>query len=133
MQESYRLLKESLWFLEALEDPDYSAHQLRQQQRRLRQQLEHHVTALEADLEWSSKGDDSIFLLPKVPEGWTPRILEPTRELRFTAASPTHEGHRIVVMANDPEVLSHYSHEYANGNIEAEAKIAEEAQEEQHS
>ncbi len=120
MEETFRLLRECKWLLEAIDDPDYPPHTLKQQKDRLEEQLDIRLAALEADMLWSSKGDDSVFLLPQLPDGWIPQILEPTRELRFTARSPKRDSHRLVVMAGDAESLSLHSHNYEqtslNGN-----------------
>jgi hypothetical protein len=117
MRESYRLLLESLWFLDALADPEYSPFLLDDQRARLRDQLAHHLEALEADNQWSSKGDDaSIFLIQKLPEGWDPRIFEPSAELRYTAKSPLLDNHRLLVLARDAPSLQRWTGFY-NGAL----------------
>ncbi len=110
MQEAYRLLRESLWFLEAEVDPDYSPHTLSDQRERLKKMIEHQLQAMEADQEWSSQHDDSIFLVQKLPEGWLPKVQEPSRQLRFTARGPVKDGVCLVVLADSPDSLARATH-----------------------
>lgn len=105
MQEAYRLLRETLWYLEAEEDPDYSPHTLNQQRLRLREMIERQLYAMEADSKWSTQNDPGFYFDQKLPSGWFVQVQEPSRRLRFTARSPETNGYSILVLASDPDVL----------------------------
>jgi len=105
MQESYRLLREALWYLEAQEDNEYSPHTLAIQRDSLIEQITHQVQAIEADELWSSQHDDASYISNKLPDGWVPKIQEPSRRLRFTARGPLRNGHCVMVLADTPQAL----------------------------
>lgn len=114
MDETYRLLRECLWYLEAQDDPDYSPHLLQLQKDRLCRQLSTRLDALEADQLWSQAIDDEVTTVVSnsVPSGWEARVLEPTRTMRFTAKSPPLSGHCCLVIADSSESLHNWTQVY---------------------